>query len=240
LSFLGQAMATTQNRLLLLLIDQLGEQADANVDQVTLQRGSILCDAGDDLQFAYFPEDCVLSLLSVLIDGTQVETATIGNEGGFGALASMGCPIASSRCMVQVEGAASRVPTRWLRQACVQVPFLSDLFVRYAQITIFQIQQSAACNALHPVEKRLARWLLEMSDRGDTERLALTHEFLAGILGANRATISIAAAALQDAGHIVYRRGTIDIQDRLGLEAACCECYAAVSNHAEAIWKSTK
>ncbi len=133
--------------------------------------------------------------------------------------------------MVQVEGQFSRVPLQWLRLALQQNATLQEVFARYVQATVFQIQQSAACNASHAVEKRLARWLLEMSDRGDTSRLALTHEFLAGMLGANRATISVAAAALQDAGCISYRRGCVAILDRARLQSACCECYASVREH---------
>lgn len=213
----------------------LGERAHiaGAAECITLRRGDVLCHAGDTLRYAYFPEDCVLSLLAVLSDGTQIEIATIGHEGAYGTLASIGSPIASSRCLVQVEGVATRVASSWLRSECTRDPRLVDHFVRYTQATSFQVQQSAACNALHPVEARLARWLMEMSDRGDTDHLALTHEFLASILGANRATVSVAAASLQVAGYIIYRRGAIAIQNRAGLEAACCECYAAVREHNE-------
>jgi CRP-like cAMP-binding protein len=226
-------MALTTNRFLERLTQGERTHIGGVSERVTLRRGDLLCDAGDALQYAYFPEECVLSLLAVLSDGTQIEIATIGHEGAFGTLASMGNPIASCRCMVQVEGDATRIPTSWLRTACARDPKLIDHFVRYAQVTSFQVQQSAACNALHPVEARLSRWLIEMSDRGDTDRLALTHEFLASILGANRATVSVAAASLQERGCIVYRRGAIAIQDRAGLESACCECYAAVRDHTE-------
>jgi CRP-like cAMP-binding protein len=125
----------------------------------------------------------------------------------------------------------SRVPLQWQRLALQQNPTLQEVFARYVQATVFQIQQSAACNASHEVEKRLARWLLEVSDRGDTSCLALTHEFLTGMLGANRATISVAAAALQDAGCIAYRRGCVAVLDRARLQSACCECSASVRDH---------
>ena len=224
-------MTTTSNHFLGRLTQGEKTHIGSVFERVTLRRGDLLCDAGDNLRFAYFPEDCVLSLLAGLSDGTQIEIATIGHEGAFGTLASLGNPIASCRCIVQVEGDATRLPTSWLRSACARDPELVDHFARYAQVTIFQIQQSAACNALHSVEARLSRWLMEMSDRGDTDRLALTHEFLASMLGANRATVSVAAASLQDRGYIVYRRGAIAIQDRAGLESACCECYASVRDH---------
>jgi CRP-like cAMP-binding protein len=226
-------MARTPNRLLTGLRGRTGVAVDQMIERIALQRGTILSEAGEHLEFVHFPEDCVLSLLSVLTDGAQVETATIGHEGAFGALASLGRPIASCRCMVQVEGAASRVPVSWLQNEFAREPKLVELFVRYAQATIFQIQQSAACNATHSVERRLARWLLEMSDRGGRARLELTHEFLAGILGANRATVSTAAAALQEAECIAYHRGVIEVLNRKGLESACCECYAAVREHGD-------
>jgi CRP-like cAMP-binding protein len=211
----------------------------AVVERIVLQRGTILAEAGDDLLHVYFPEDCVLSLLSVLGNGAHVETATIGREGAFGALASLGRPISSTRCMVQVEGPVSRVTVLWLKSAIHQDPRLLELFVRYVQATVFQIQQSAACNASHGVEKRLARWLLEMSDRAETSHLELTHEFLAGMLGANRATISIAAGALQDLGCISYRRGSVEVLDQGRMKAACCECYAVVREHEALLYPPT-
>ncbi len=224
-------VTNSHNRLLSKLRECSGSGVDAVVERRALPRGAILSEAGDDFSHVYFPEDCVLSLLSVLGDGSHVETATIGHEGAFGALASLGRPISSSRCMVQVEGDVSRVPVPWLKAEILSEPKLLELFVRYAQATIFQIQQSAACNASHSVEQRLARWLLEMSHRGDTSRLELTHEFLAGMLGANRATISVAAAALQATGGIAYRRGVLEVTDRDALEAASCECHEAVLQH---------
>ncbi len=224
-------MQKLQN-ILLLKIFALLPSTKSSLDLVDLEPARVIYDAGDLFDFVYFPEDCVLSLLTVLADGVQIETATIGREGAFGTLASMGHPMATGRCMVQVGGRASRIAVTWLREQCDSHPVLRDLLIRYTQMTLAQVQQSAACNALHSVEARLARWLLEMSDRGGTERLDLTHEFLAGMLGANRATVSVAAASLQLAGCIGYRRGTINIRDRSGLEAACCECYGTVRRHA--------
>ena len=149
----------------------------------------------------------------------------------FGALSCMGSGIAASRCLVQVGGRAARIVIERIRAEIDASAGLRAIFIRYAEVTLFQVQQSAVCNALHPVEARLARWLLEMADRAVSDHLALTHEFLAGILGANRSTISLAAGALQTAGCISYRRGVIDIVDRRGLEGASCECYEAVRQH---------
>ena len=232
-------MLKTQNRLLLALQQHKGSHIESVVERGVLQRGAIIAEAGDDLLHVHFPEDCVLSLLSLLGNGTHIETATIGREGAFGALASLGRPISSTRCMVQVEGPVSKVPVQFLRAATVREPQLLELFIRYVQATIFQIQQSAACNASHGVEKRLARWLLEMSDRGETSRLELTHEFLAGMLGANRGTISIAAGALQEAGCISYRRGNVEVLDQGRLRAACCECYGVVREHEALLYPPT-
>jgi CRP-like cAMP-binding protein len=229
-----------KNQLLLRLDEDARTLIEASLESVPFQRGTILCEAGDILQHVYFPETCVLSLLTVLVDGTQIETATIGQEGSFGALASMGSNLAYSRCMVQFGGLASRIDVRKMRSELERSADAREVFIRYAEATVFQIQQSAACNALHPVEARLSRWLLEMSDRSGTNRLPLTHEFLAEFLGANRTTVSLAAAALQSAELISYQRGFIDIQDRRGLEGAACECYASVREQTERIWLDNK
>ncbi len=229
-----------KNQLLLRLDEDARTRIEASLESVPLQRGTILCEAGEILQHVYFPETCVLSLLTVLIDGTQIETATIGQEGAFGALASMGSKLAYSRCMVQFGGQVSRIDVRRLRTELDQSAALREIFIRYAEATIYQVQQSAACNALHPVEARLSRWLLEMSDRAANDRLPLTHEFIAEFLGANRTTVSLAAAALQSAELISYQRGFIDIQDRRGLEGAACECYASVREQTKRIWLDNK
>ena len=216
------------------------KRVESALESFTLQRGTILCEAGEVLEYVYFPETSVLSLLTVLTDGTQIETATIGQEGAFGALASMGSTLAYSRCMVQFGGQVSRIDVRRMRTELDQSTALREIFVRYAEATLFQVQQSAACNALHPVEARLSRWLLEMSDRAATDRLPLTHEFIAEFLGANRTTVSLAAAALQSAEFISYQRGFIDILDRRGLESAACECYASVREQENRIWLGRK
>jgi CRP-like cAMP-binding protein len=225
------------NKLLARLDEDSRIRIEAALETVALQRGTILCEAGEGLEHVYFPKTSVLSMLTVLIDGTQIETATIGQEGAFGAVASMGSALAFSRCMVQFGGLASRIDIRRMRTELELSVTVRETFIRYAEATIFQVQQSAACNALHPVEARLSRWLMEMSDRAATDRLPLTHEFIAEFLGANRTTVSLAAAALQTAGFISYQRGSIDIQDRAGLERASCECYASVRDQTARIWR---
>lgn len=225
-----------KNELLMRIADDARARIGSSLEPLTLQRGAILCEAGEALEYVYFPETSVLSLLTVLTDGTQIETATIGQEGAFGALASMGNVLAYGRCMVQFGGQMSRIDIRRMRTGLDQSASLREIFVRYAEATIFQVQQSAACNALHPVEARLSRWLLEMSDRAATDPLPLTHEFIAEFLGANRTTVSLAAAALQAAEFISYQRDFIDILDRRGLEGAACDCYAAVREQENRIW----
>jgi Crp-like helix-turn-helix domain len=193
------------------------------------QRGKILAEAVDDLLHVHFPENCALSLLSPVGNGAHVETATGGCQGALGVLASMGRPIASSRCTVQVEGPITWETMQWLKFATKHESQLLKLFVSCVQATVFQIQQSTTCNASHSVQKQLAPWLLEMSNRAETSHLELTHEFLAGMLGANRAKISFATVALQDLGCISIRRGRVEVLDKGRLKAACRECYGSRS-----------
>jgi hypothetical protein len=165
-----------------------------------------------------------------------VEAAIVGREGAFDLLAGPPSRQAFSTCVVQLGGAAERVPASRLKQEFDRNPQAHFAAMSYLEALFAQIQQSVLCNALHAVEARLCRWLLMMHDRADRNRLPLTQEFLAGILGASRTTVTSAARALQEAGAIRYRRGTVDIVDRKRLEGASCECYAVVRRHFDRVF----
>ena len=216
------------NRLLGALEPSSRKRIDPHLEPVTLKLGAVVCDAGGLLKHAYFPEGSVLSLLTVLENGSAIETANIGREGAFGLFAAMYSRISFNQCLVQLEGSALRCPIEPLRAEFQNSEHIRNLFVSYSETLLSQVMQTAACNSHHTIEQRMCRWLLMMHDRAEGERLTYTHEFLAHILGVNRTSITTAAQSLQNAGLISYSRGLIQIRDRAGLEAASCECYAVV------------
>lgn len=189
---------------------------------------------GGDLQHVYFPEGAVLSLLTVLENGDAIETSNIGREGAFGLFAAMYSRVSFNRCIVQLEGPMVRCRIEALYFEFKHSDHVRDLFVSYSETLLSQVQQSVACNAMHSVEKRMSRWLLMMHDRAEGEALTYTHEFLSRMLGANRKSITLAARSMQTAGLISYRRGTMQVLDRAGLEAASCECYKIVKERFDA------
>jgi CRP-like cAMP-binding protein len=201
---------------------------------VTMKRGAVVCEAGGLLEHAYFPEGSVLSLLTVLENGSALECANIGREGAFGIFPSMYSQVSFNRCILQLEGSMVRCPIEPLRLEFEKSSHVQDLFFSYSETLLSQIMQSVACNAFHTVEERMCRWLLMMHDRTEGELLTYTHEFLAQILGANRTSATLAARSLQNRGLIRYGRGAIQIYDRAGMEKASCECYAVVRERFEA------
>ena len=173
--------------------------------EVTL--GDIVCEAGGILNHAYFPDGAALSLLTVLENGTAIETANIGREGAFGLFAAMYSRSSFNRSLVQLEGGLLRVPIKVLQSEFERSAHIRNLFVRYSETLLAQIQQTVACNALHSTRQKMCRWLLMMHDRADGEHLTYTHEFLAQVLGVNRKSVTLAAQALQREGLIDYHRG---------------------------------
>jgi CRP-like cAMP-binding protein len=195
---------------------------------VEFKLGATVCEAGGFLKYAFFPQGCVLSLLTVLENGSAIETENIGREGAFGLFAAMYSRVSFNRCLVQLEGDMVRCPIELLRLEFEQSELVRNLFVSYSETQLSQVQQTVACNAMHSTEERMCRWLLMMHDRAHGEALPYTHEFLSYMLGANRKSVTLAAQAMQSTGLISYRRGKILVLDRPGLERAACECYAIV------------
>jgi CRP-like cAMP-binding protein len=222
------------NRLLGAMETASRKRIDAHLEPIELKLGAVLCEAGGHLKHAYFPQGNVLSLLTVLENGSAIETANIGREGAFGLFAAMYSRVSFNRCLVQLEGAMVRCPIEFLRSEFERSEQVRDLFVSYSETLLSQVQQTAACNAMHTTEERMCRWLLTMHDRADGEALPYTHEFLSSMLGANRKSVTVAALSMQSAGLISYRRGQIQVLDRPGLEKAACECYAIVKERFDA------
>jgi len=210
------------------------ERVDPYLERVEFKLGDVICEAGGILKHAYFPDGAVISLLTVLTDGTAIETANIGREGAFGIFAAMYSRTSFNRSLVQLQGAMVRVRIDVLHMEFERSTHIRNLLVSYSETLLAQIQQTVACNALHTTQQRICRWLLMMHDRADGKYLGYTHEFLADVLGVNRKSVTLAAQALQRDGLIDYHRGTIQVLDRPGLEKASCECYAVVKNHSKA------
>src|SRR5580692_11671323 len=220
------------------LLDALGPESRSRIDPhlrpVTLELGAVVCEAGGLLKHAYFPQGSVLSLLTVLKNGSAIETANIGREGAFGLFAAMYSRVSFNRCIVQLEGSVIRCPIELLQSEFKRSEHVRDLFVSYSETLLSQVQQTVACNALHSTEEKMCRWLLMMHDRAEGEALPYTHEFLSHMLGANRKSVTLAAQSLQTAGLISYYRGIIKVLNRPGLEKASCECYAIVKERFDA------
>ena len=210
------------------------QRLSAHIVRVPIKLKAIVCEAGASLEHVYFPEGAVLSLLTVMENGAAIETANIGREGAFGLFAAMYGGISFNQCIVQMAGPMSRCPIEVLQAEFERSPRVRNLFVRYSETLLAQIQQSVGCNALHSIEQRMCRWLLMMHDRAEGEPMNYTHEFLADIMAVNRTSVSLAAQAMQKAGLIHYHRGTIQILDRAATEAASCECYAIVRKRFDA------
>src|SRR5476651_1076481 len=222
------------NRLLGAMEAASRKRIDAHLESIELELGTVVCEAGGLLKHAYFPLSNVLSLLTVLENGSAIETANIGREGAFGLFATMYSRVSFNRCLIQFEGDMVRCPIDLLRSEFAHSEHVRNLFVSYSETLLSQVQQTVACNAMHTTEEKMCRWLLMMHDRAEGEALPYTHEFLSHMLGTNRKSVTLAALSMQAAGLISYRRGRILVLDRPGLEKAACECYAIVRERFDA------
>lgn len=198
-------------------------------------QGAILQEQEAPVAHVYFPLYGMVSLVSVMEHGQVVETAVVGREGAIGAFAGLGPWNAFTRATVQIPASAAVIPTPHFQAAVQHSERLRELILRYKEGLLAQVQQTAACNAVHPLEARLARWLLQALDRTGARELPLTQDAIAQMLGARRTTVTLIACRLQEVGLIRYRRGRIAVLDRAGLEEATCECYRTISRRTEAV-----
>jgi CRP-like cAMP-binding protein len=217
-----------RNRLLAALDTEDHKFLAARLAPIRLEKGALLYDPGDMVETVYFPDNCVISLMTLMRSGAAIESATIGREGALGMMSAISPRQSLSRAIVQVPGRAHRISAAHLHQAWDQSARVRDLIDRHGEALFAHAIQSVACNALHSVEARFCRWLLSCHDRIDSNTVSLTQEFLADMLGVQRTTVTAVARTLQSAGLIRYSRGVVDILDRPGLEAMACECYGAV------------
>ena len=191
----------------------------------------VLHEAGGKLAVAYFPNRGLISLVVVMKDGKTAEAGIVGNEGFTGTLAAVGLSRSPLQAVVQITGDGFRVQVGALQRALESAPHLQLMLTRYAAIRGMQVAQTAACNRLHDIEQRLARWLLMTQDRVDSGSLPITHDFLATMLGTNRPTVSYAAGVLQRKELIEYTRGAVKIVNRKKLEHSACECYEVIREY---------
>jgi CRP-like cAMP-binding protein len=228
------------NRLLAALSPRARAELLRQGELLDLPHGHRAYERGTVITEVYFPQTAVFSMVREMTDGSGIEVGTIGREGVVGASVVSGATSMSTRCIVQIAGRAWRITAPALRAAGARSlvdgantadgsAILGDLLQRYAQALFEQVSQTAACNRLHALEQRCARWLLMTHDRVDGDELTLTQEFLSYMLGVRRAGVTEACGTLQRSGLIRYRHGHITIVDRAGLEAATCECYAAAA-----------
>jgi CRP-like cAMP-binding protein len=201
--------------------------------ELPLKIGSLLQEAGEPVEHIYFPHQGMISLLAVMSDGQGIETATVGSEGVVGAMSGFGIRRGFTRAVVQAPMVASHISCVQFHTAFQKSEGIRNLMVSYNEVLLAQVQQTAACNALHPAESRLARWLLQTRDRIDSDVLPLAQEFLSQMLGVRRTTVTLVARQLEQAGHS-KSSGQIVIIDRKGLEDVACECYAIVRDEMNA------
>jgi CRP-like cAMP-binding protein len=204
------------------------------LELVTLVSGDVLYVPDAPIEWVYFPQSCVASMVRHMADGASVEVGTIGREGVVGVSTAFGATSMPTECVIQIAGTARRTKRAAFLAAMARRPqtkstettgTFSEILLRYSQALFEQVAQSAACNRLHALEQRCARWLLMTHDRVDGDVLALTQQFLSYMLGVRRAGVTEACGSLQRSGLIQYRHGRITITDRPGLEAAACECF---------------
>ena len=196
-----------------------------NLSTVVLQQGVVLYESGDEVDQVYFPQYGMLSLLAVLRDGKAIETATVGREGVVGAMAGLGLYKSLVRVVVQLPVACSRIAATHFRTVAATSDPIRNLCIRYNEVLLSQARVTAACNALHSIEARFCRWLLQSADRAGGDPINLTQELLAEMLGVRRTSVTEVASKVQAAGAITYSRGVIRILDRDALLRTSCECY---------------
>jgi CRP-like cAMP-binding protein len=216
------------SRLLLHLPASNLKRLMPELERIRCQRGQVLMDADSPLNHVFFPDSGVVSVVAVYADGSIIEMATIGREGCTAIQAVFGAKTSSVRLLVQIPGSTARMSRAAFARAMASMPHFRSLMLAYQQAFLEQVLVSVACNGTHSLKERLARWLLMMRDRIDSDALQITHSLLGEMLGVHRQSITNAARELERAGLIARGRRQVTIRDRQGLVAASCECYQLV------------
>jgi CRP-like cAMP-binding protein len=227
-AFAGNRLLSTFSREARALIEPFGELVELETGETVLARG-------DQVLASLFPVGATMISMTVdLSGGRSAEVASVGREGAVGGIVSCGHAPAFSRAQVLVPGAAFRVPMRALEDAKKRSPFIGNLFCRFSDYLLAEVMQSVVCNSFHSIPERAARWLLHAQDRAG-DRIELTQEAFAGLLGVQRTTVNAVVRDLASEGLIVTGRGTVRVTDRAGLKRRSCECYQRLQEHFDAV-----
>ena len=229
------APSPLQNHILEALPHAVRERLFPHLKLVNLSRGAVIYESGAALRQIYFPTDCVISLLYVLADGGSAEISVVGNEGAVGLSLFIGGETTTSRAIVQSAGSAYQLTGRKLRAEFESHGDMLHILLRYSQSLLTQMAQTAVCNRHHSVDQQFCRWLLLSLDRLPSNKLTVTQEMIANMLGVRREGVTAAAGKLQKLGVIKYTRGQITVLDRQRLEQLSCECYAVVKTETDRI-----
>lgn len=226
-----------KNELLLDLPAKERQLAFPRLVFVQLRRHDVLHEPGAPIKFAYFINSGLASVLSVMTDGKSVEVGLTAKEGFVGLPLIVGLATSPTRTVVQIDGDAFRVSAAALARLLQQCPTLQKRMQRYVQFLAMQATHVAACNRIHEVHERLARWLLSCQDRIESNTVPLTHEILAQMLGTRRSSVTVAAGQLQKAGLVTYHGGVVQIESRSRLLQVACECYQSMQRQADS-WRT--
>jgi CRP-like cAMP-binding protein len=203
------------------------------LERVCMESRQLAFDVDVPIQHVYFPESCVISVVAVTTDGSAVETATVGWEGMVGLPVFLGVESTPAQAFCQIPGEALRLDSGMLQREVARGGELRAILNRYTQAHFTQVAQASACNRVHTMRQRCARWLLQTHDRVGSDEFPLTQRFLSQMLGVRRATVTEAARSLQQVGLITYVHGRVTVRDRRGLERVSCECYAIIRREFE-------
>ena len=218
------------NVILLSLPDEEYNLLRPHLEPAELPQYDILHEPGEKIDFGYFLNEGMTSIVALSVDGRSVEVGIVGKEGMVGMSLTVGLLRGTFRAIMQMSGSGVRIRSEVLQELLLCTSTLRSELSRFALVHGMQVAQLAACNRLHEIEQRLARWLLMCQDRVDSQLLPLTHEFLAQMLGTGRPSVTLAAGVLETAGLIENMRGTVKIFNRKGLEDAACECYGVIQH----------
>jgi CRP-like cAMP-binding protein len=224
------ALEHKANRLLSALPEWILEQLTPELSVIDMIKDAMVFEAREPASHVLFPHTGMVSIVAMDSEGHAVEVATVGPEGATGLAVVLGGETMCNSAMVQIAGRASRIKAASFRRAVETIPEFKRLMLRYTLAVFAQVTQNAACNQLHAIDRRCARWLLTAHDKVNGDTFELTQHYLAMMLGVTRPSVSAAASALQNAGLIRYSRGRLTVVDRRGLEEASCECYRIIED----------
>jgi len=226
------------NRLLAALPAEDYQRLSSNLETVTLSFRQVLYEPNEPIEFVYFPDQSIVSLVTVMENGTTMEVSLVGREGMVGIPVILGGYTTTTQAIVQVAGRALRISSSILRTEFNRRGALHHLLLRYTQFLLTQVSQTAICNRLHSLEARFARWLLLIQDAIQSSELLLTQEFVAQTLGVRRSSITEAAGNLRQSGIIFYTRGRITILNLERLQVTACECYHTIQEEYKILLES--